>query len=191
MVSDVTVVIPTIPPRQKRLKAALKSVEEQTLQPAAVIVVVDEQKEGAAVNRQKGLDQVETEFVAFLDDDDELYPQHLEVLRNAIDDADLIYPWFDVVGGSDPFPQFEKMEWDCTQPRQIPITFMARAESVRAVGGFTKDFDVALFATHGGEEYQLVLRMCEAGMKILYHPERTWRWNHHHANTSGLPSRWR
>lgn len=192
MVGDISVVIPTIPPRKKngRLEAALSSVEAQTLQPAATIVVLDELKQGAAANRQKGLDKVETEYVAFLDDDDELYPQHLEVLRNNIEDADLIYPWFDVKGGSDPFPQFEEMDWDCSQPRQIPITFLARTESIRAVGGFVQDFDLANFSTHGGEDYQLILRVCRAGMKVRYHKERTWQWNHHYSNTSGMPSRW-
>ncbi len=52
-----------------------------------------------------------TEWVAFLDDDDYFYPQHLEALANAAQDtgADMVYPWYDVDGGTD-----DAIDWDAS-----------------------------------------------------------------------------
>lgn len=192
--SDITIVIPTIPPREAMLSRALSSVHAQTLQPLFTVIVHDEDRKGAPGNRQHGLDQVETEFVAFLDDDDELYPEHLEILRAEIGEADLVYPWFDVLGGTDPFPMFEGRPWTCEEPHQVPITFLARTKSVQSAGGFLKDWDedgsVDKYGNREGEDYRLIQRMCQAGMDIRHINVRTWAWHHHASNTSGMPSRW-
>jgi glycosyltransferase involved in cell wall biosynthesis len=94
--SDVTVVIPTIPPRSHLLQRAVASVHDQMVQPKMTVIEYDKNHEGAAVTRNRGLERVETEFVAFLDDDDELLPNHLELCLDEIErtGADLVYPWF-------------------------------------------------------------------------------------------------
>jgi glycosyltransferase involved in cell wall biosynthesis len=79
----ITVVIPTIPPRKALLGRALRSVLHQTYPAAAVSVAVDLKHEGAAKTRQRALDAVQTRWTAFLDDDDELLPNHLEALWEA------------------------------------------------------------------------------------------------------------
>jgi len=76
----ITVIVPTIPTRGELLNRALETVAAQTLQPAGVIVEMDQKREGAATVRNRALDRVSTEFVAFLDDDDELLPNHLKLL---------------------------------------------------------------------------------------------------------------
>jgi glycosyltransferase involved in cell wall biosynthesis len=80
-VNDITVCIPTIPPRAKMLARALESVAEQTLQPAAIIVEYDHEHTGAAATKNRALAKVTTPLVAFLDDDDHFLPHHLAVLH--------------------------------------------------------------------------------------------------------------
>ena len=183
------------------LRRALRSVELQTLQPTDVVVSTDTERVGAPKNRDNGLARLQTEFVAFLYDDDELYPQHLQRLyETAVEtEADLVFPWFDVgSGGSDPFPWLEGVPWDNSKPHQVPITLLARTEVIRAAGGYSYEWDptqgadpgVDEFGNRAGEDYRLILRLCASDRKIFHLPERTWLWHHHGRNTSGLPSRW-
>ena len=81
----VTVAIPTIgpraigsaPPGQSLLERACRSVRDQTL-PAlgGIAVALDADHLGAASTRQRALDMVETDFTAFLDDDDFFYDHY-------------------------------------------------------------------------------------------------------------------
>ena len=75
---------------------------------------------------------VHTPYVAYLDDDDRLKPNHLELLEHELrrTHADLVFPWFDVVGGDDPFPANEGRPFDPDKPVQIPVTFLARTAAV-------------------------------------------------------------
>jgi glycosyltransferase involved in cell wall biosynthesis len=206
-VIEITVAIPTIPPRREMLARALASVAEQSLPAVAVSIAVDTQREGAAMTRERALNMVTTEYVAFLDDDDELYPCHLARLSEKLleEDADLVYPWFDVIGGTDPFPQFEERPWDNAAPHQVPITFLARTDAVRDAGGFLLGWDPGNVATdalgnRAGEDYRLILRMVAKGHRIAHLVGRTWAWHHWSypkgngdwgtGNTSGLPDRW-
>lgn len=199
-VVDVTVCIPSIPPRQVQLQRALRSVYDQTVVPAAINIHVDEERRGAAVNRDASVGETSTEWLAFLDDDDELLPQHLELLLREArrTDADLVYPWFTVAGGTDPFPTLEGQPWDDSEPHQVPITFLVRRDAYEEVGGFAGDWDTTLAEDPGtdeagnraGEDYHFILKLVRAGRRIVHLNERTWIWNHWHGNTSGLPTRW-
>lgn len=201
MSHDVTVVIPSIPPRGRMLARAMESVARQTRSPSTLVVTLDHDRAGAARNRDRGLAMVTTEYVAFLDDDDELYPEHLQILMDAItaEGAALVYPWFDVgSGGTDPFPSLFGQPWDNTAPHQVPVTFLARTDAIRSVGGFSHEWDpsqgddpgVDEQGNRAGEDYRLILRLAERRAKIVHVPQRTWIWHHHGSNTSGLPSRW-
>lgn len=81
----VTVVIPSIPPRAKLLHRALDSVLTQRYTADAIVVEVDRDHAGAAVTRNRGLAKVDTEWTAFLDDDDVFGPDHLAELMHAVD----------------------------------------------------------------------------------------------------------
>lgn len=191
---------PTPAPRPM-LTRALQSVCAQSRLPDFTLVRIDHDKLGAPGNRTALLDMVTTEFVAPLDDDDELYPHHLELLEYELkaNDADLVYPWFDVgSGGTDPFPEnFEFDQWDPKNPHQVPITMLARTDVLREHGGWALDVDderddssTDALGNRAGEDYRLILRLNDAGLKIHHVPIRTWCWHHHASNTSGMASRW-
>ena len=191
---DVTVVIPTIPPRAQMLTRALASVESQTHPAAAVIVEHDHTGEGPAVIRNRALGQVVTEWVAFLDDDDYLLPDHLAVLCQGQEQsgADVVWPWFRVQGGTDPFPMHRGRQWDPQDPHQIPITVLARTDAIRAVGGFQTipDGPTDRLGNRAGEDWTLWLALSSAGYQFHHVNRITWVWCHGPQNTSGLPSRW-
>lgn len=190
----VTLVVPTIPPRDKLLARALTSVAKQRTRFSDLVIAYDLDKTGAAATRSRGLDSVRTRWVAFLDDDDELYPHHLETLIHAAIDhgADLVYPWFDVAGGSDPFPMFEGREFDPANPNLFPITVLARTELIHATGGFRHEPSTLDPAIMEGEDWIMWLNVIALGGTIRHVPVRTWLWHHDTpgGNTSGRPGRW-
>lgn len=194
--SDLTVVVTTIPTREDRLEVALRSVADQSLLPARVVVQCDEKRLGAPANRDLGLSRVDTKYVAFLDDDDYFYANHLQLLYSTAvsEQADLVYSWFDVIGGTDPFPQNFGKPWDPCKPVQTTVTTLGRTLSYLAAGGYAsmEGFSSASLAqgNTAGEDYRLVWRMNREGMKIIHVPEKSWAYVHHSKNTSGRADRW-
>lgn len=194
MKPGITVVIPTFADRWDEVGRAVSSAVHQTLSPETIVVVSDTESKGAAWNRTRGLSMVETEWTAFLDDDDYFLPEHLEKLhRKAKEtDADMVFPWFTVMGnGVDPFPMNEKREWVREDPHQTTITFLVKTEAALAVGGFLGDEpdedgqETDSQGNRAGEDFRFVLRLHDAGYRIEKLYERTWVWMHHGGNTSG------
>lgn len=167
--------IPTLPSRAEQLVRALWSVHGQTYPAADVHVVLDEHREGAAATRNRGLELVQTEWVAFLDDDDELKPHHLRACARhmALTDADLVYPGFD---GEDPTGMFGKAFDPLLLARRnyIPVTVLTRTELVRAVGGFENHPDPD---GKPCEDWGLWLKLLDAGASFSHLPQRTWVWH--------------
>lgn len=198
--SDITVVIPSIPTRSFQLSLAIRSVAHQSLQPANVIVETDTEHAGAGVTRQRGLDQVKTKWVAFLDDDDEFAADHLQELMWHADEsqADYVYSWFwTIPAGCDPFPLSHFTDpWDRNQPRQTTITTMVKTELAQEVGFLNKISADTVEGQRAGEDWDFTLGCNELGI-ISHLPKRTWYWRHWGfgmkgipGNTSGLGSRW-
>ena len=138
----------------------------------------DVERIGAAANRNRALAVVDTEWVAFLDDDDELLPQHLRVCaRHAyLTGADVVYPDSEVVGGDHPVNVFD-FDFDPTLLRRrnyIPVTVLARTELVKQVGGFQPHPD-----ENGDpcEDWGLWLALVDAGATFSHVPQRTWIWH--------------
>ena len=189
----ISVVIPTIPERGPLLARALASVTAQTLLPDEVCIAVARDGEPGWRTRNRALAMATSEWVAFLDDDDEFLPRNLErcAAHQQATDADLVYPWFEVAGGTDPFDHFGQ-PWDHASPVQTTVVTFARREAVLAVGGFSFD-DGEERHDHGGnragEDFEMVQRLNAAGCRISHLAERTWIWHHHFGNTMGLPER--
>lgn len=184
---NITVIVPTIPARVEQLRRALVSVQAQTLKPATVLVAEDRGREGPAVLRNRLLERVETEFVAFLDDDDWLYPDHLKLCARymTLQNLDVVYPGYDC--DDDPVNCFG-IPFDASLLKQrnfIPVTVLTKTQLVLDAGGFQPHPD-----EHGNpcEDWGLWLAMLERGAKFGHLPIRTWRWNP--GGTKGRPDRW-
>lgn len=195
--NDITVCIPTIPPRWTKLQQAFYSATAQTLEPAAVIVEWDHHRTGAAATKNRALARVTTEYVAFLDDDDEFLSHHLATLRACAEEtgADVVYsipqvPGTNFVGTE---PQYGK-PFDAEVLRQrsfIQTTSLVRTELFKKAGGFQ---------TPPGSDYDdwgAWLALLALGAKFVHVPEVTFVWNHYGVgrpgiagNTSGRPDRW-
>jgi hypothetical protein len=193
MKTDVTVVVPTIPPRSKDLlPRALQSIWTQELPAAAVSVAVDIEHRGAWVTRQLALDMVRTTWASFLDDDDAYDTMHLRRLMEyaAETDADYCYSYFTPVGMGDPLGHFGKV-FNPDEPHHTTMTVMVKTELAQAVGFTAPEPEHVV----SGEDWRFILGCVKAGAKIVHLPERTWFWHFHPyavsgGNTSGQPHNW-
>lgn len=185
---SVGVAIPSIPPRGALLARALKSVSEQTHPVDQIAVAYDLHREGAGATRNRAKAMITAEWTAFLDDDDEFMPHHIASLLHhaTATGADMVFPWFDVVGGTDPIAVCEAVEWNTATPHHVPVTVLIRTELAHAV-----DYPVYASAAHcSNEEQGWLYRLISMGAQIEKLHQRTWLYHHDSGNTSGMPSRW-
>jgi glycosyltransferase involved in cell wall biosynthesis len=187
-VTTICAVIPSIPPRARLLQRAIASVLGQTRPVDQLSIAVDREGLGAGATRHRALEAAGTEWVAFLDDDDEWLPPHIEKLLAHAEEtgADLVFPWFNTVGGIDPFPQHFGKVWDPAEPTHTTIVTMVRRELALKIGGFDDgQEDGFADGNTAGEDWRFILRLIDAGAHISHLPERTWKWHHHGGNLSG------
>jgi hypothetical protein len=192
-IADVTVCIPTVPGRYIQLCRAVFSVQQQTYPKDKIKVesALDRYpRQGAWATRNRAAEAADTEWIAFLDDDDEFLPHHLTLLRTMAHfmEVDMVWGWFEVIGGTDPFPMHRGRQFDPLEPHIVPITYLIRRELFMDTQRFQPDTDAT-----GSWEAQDMAVIIDAfhlsGGKLLAIPDITWRWHHHGWNTSGLPHR--
>lgn len=193
MQPGITVVVPTHPARVRNgmTKRAVGSVLGQTLPAAAIIVEQDLDRAGAAATRHRGLMKVTTEWVAYLDSDDQFKPDHLAELMACAErtGADVVYSWYEAVGfGSDPLPHFGRV-FDSNNPTQTTITTLERTALAQQVGFREPPPGALINGERYGEDFQHTVELIAGGAHIVHLPKRTWLWNCHGANTSGQPDR--
>lgn len=197
--ADVTVCTATIPRRKDLLLRAIESVENQTLKPKAHIFKTDINKIGGAAMLDEIISEVETTYIAILDDDDEFLENHIEVLYNKIieEEADLVYPHFKyaVRGDGGHLERFRGESWDNNNPHQVPITWICRKDSFLEVGGFSKDFDANSMnlddqGNRIGYDFLFIKRLAAVNKKIIHTPEITWIYHEDRISTLGMPLRW-
>lgn len=199
--TTVALCITSIPPRRQLLREAVASVIAQTRQPDVWRIAIDHNGVGAATTRNHAWRSVDADWIAFLDDDDLLLPNHLETLLAHSDDADLVYPWFELLEGADPLyvtqngrlvPAFgvpfgeEQREYVFTSGNFIPVTVLVRRALLEEVGGFPQPGS-AEWPHETCEDWGCWQRLLRAGARFKHVPERTWRWRWHGQNTSGRP----
>lgn len=192
---NIGVVTATHPGRERMLKRAAHSVWHQDHPAMGHFVVCDHDKKGAAWTRQAALEANVFEWTAFLDSDDWFMSQHLRVLAEAVIDtgADYVYSWFELVhlgrflGDVDPVfpPGHFNDPWDPANPRHTTVTTLVRTELAREVGFVTVPDD-GEYAHRRGEDWEFTLGCNRLG-KIFHVPQRTWYWEHHGKNSSGVP----
>lgn len=173
----VTILTPTIEGRESLLADAADSVRAQT-EEAAHLIYLDTEREGPAAIRQRLLDRVQTEFVGFLDDDDLLDPEHVAVLMallaNGAKHPDLAWsrcrtraaPGVEAARIMQTMrPDYRALQREGAR-NFIPVTVVARTESIRRAGGFRVEDRY--------EDFELWRRMLGLGMTFAYHPFATW-----------------
>lgn len=189
----VTVVIPVHPARENNgmLRRVLASIDRQTVQPQEIIVQYDHNKQGAAKTRHEGLMSVETEWVTFIDSDDEMRPEHLETLYDGAiqNEADLVYSWYHVAGGNDPMPNDFGKSWNPDKPRLVTIVTFCKTDIAKQVGFVFQPEGPNPQQKFAGEDRFFINSVNNLGAKIVHIPKKTWIWNHHGQNTSGLPTK--
>jgi hypothetical protein len=201
---DITVCVPTIPPRRDHLLRALQSVSTQTLPAWNVSIAQDVNHAGAGVTRQRALDAVRTEWVAFLDDDDAFMPNHLEILYCAAleTNADYVYSYYMVRdGANNDRPEIDPLghlgrPFDPADPHQTTVTTLVRTELAQAARFTPPEADEVDGQVYG-EDFQFTVNCCQLGAQVHHVPRRTWYWYHHgvgapgvQGNTSGRGDRW-
>lgn len=163
---SVTVITATMPGREHLLAEAMASVAAQTYRPLDHLIAVDYVQRGGARPKNLLAETVETDWIATLDDDDILYPQHLDLLIAASEDADVVYSWCDVTG-DDPWEQYNR-SFDADLLRRLSIVShnaMVRTELVAEVGGWDEA---------RGYDWTFWHKCLDAGARFRCVPERTW-----------------
>jgi glycosyltransferase involved in cell wall biosynthesis len=201
----VAVCIPTVPGREDMLMRAELSVMRQDRQPDQFLVEVDKDRTGAAATRNRLLERVESDVIAWLDDDDWFKQNHLKACMRVIENSftvDLVYPRPHMVNGRDPTAvthqgRFPVSPWGLRFTQEmaahimqvgsfIPITHLVRTESVRRIGGFPEGRTLENGRYQGEDERYLQL-LLEQGAVFEHLDERTWYWYVNPKSTAGKP----
>lgn len=169
----VTVITPTIPGRFELLHEAMESVRRQTLHGVEHAILLDAHGDGPANTRNAMLEMCTTPYVAFLDDDDLLDPDHLIVLLRRLEgsEAGVAYSWPRVVGAHRvdvPRPKRTQETWKLMLAGRnvIPVTVLARTDAIRAGGCFRSEDRY--------EDYELWMRLHRLGWRFALEPRETW-----------------
>jgi glycosyltransferase involved in cell wall biosynthesis len=190
-------VMPVHPARWKTtMRRALRSVFTQTMPVAAMSIATDLDGSGAGVTRDQALAGANTEWVAFLDSDDEWHPDHVVSLMEYATEtgADVVYPACRVIHtelGEIPLndPHFE--EWGrpgkpfdpnlLRRKSYLPVTSLVRTSLAQKSSFVPPD---------GGhyDDWGFYLGLLDLGAMFMHLPRVTWTWHHGPHNTSGQSS---
>jgi len=96
--NTIAALVVSLPERRDLLTEALQSVWVQTLQPVDTVVGIDPRRLGEVANMNRLIDATDSDWLAFLHDDDIWHPDHLAVCAEYFDDADVIVSRFDLIG---------------------------------------------------------------------------------------------
>lgn len=168
----VTVITPSLPGRIKQLAECMDSVAAQTW-PCVHLIRADVDRIGPALIRNQLLDQAQTDLVAFLDDDDLLDPEHVELLAAAIErsGADLAWSWHRTEGlGAPKTPRpgnrASVLNLMYGGRNCIPITVVAKRAAIMEAGAFSPHDRY--------EDYALWMRMLTLGAEFELVRRETW-----------------
>jgi glycosyltransferase involved in cell wall biosynthesis len=212
--ADVTAIIPVYNGKAY-LREAVESVFNQTLLPKQLIVIddgstdgsleifnrikspiplaiVSQQNAGQSSARNKGVNMVKTEYVAFLDQDDYWFPRHIEILIKPFAGNPSIgwtYGNFDLIEPSGKrIYQLFLNSASVTNPKInlftclsedmfiLPSASIIRKISFDSIGGFDERLS-------GYEDDDLFLRLFRYGWQNIYINESLSAWRHYSSST--------
>jgi len=179
----ITVITATMPSRTAMLAEAIASVANQTEKPYAHLIAVDLHRNGGGATKNSLIAMVKTEWVAILDDDDILKPNHLELLlQRAALGYDVVSSYAEGPGYSRwynaPFDP-ENLKHGCN----VGHNALIRRELFDRIG---------MFGNEHGYDWTFWARAYAAGAKFSVIPTVTWvyridnNWEHESKDTSGL-----
>lgn len=177
------------------LERAVASVVAQTV-PAAVLIEPDTGRTGSAATRNRALARVVTDAVLFLDDDDVLMPNAVQVLTEAQQETGA-----DVVSGAAWIPQRPGHREPVATPPPgwiapetvtarsvLHVSSLVRTSLARQARGFQfrQDPGTGMML----DDYGWYCALAEAGATFWRVPETVLIWNVHGKNTSGSAANW-
>lgn len=177
---NIAVITPSLPARSKMLGEAIESVKSQSLQPKCHLIAMGL---GRSIARNVMADgaffRLGCNWLAFLDDDDLLLPNHLELLASAVNvDTDLVYSRCQVqveAGVSHPDVSDWARGWsasDINVANWIPVTVLMRASTFFDLGGFNS-------TTEPREDWDLWQRLADIDGAVESVDEVTWTYRFH------------
>ena len=173
----VDVITPTVAGREHLLADAVASVELQTYTPVRHIIGVDTGGRPDAC-RNALVQQSSADWIAFLDDDDILYPEHINKLMLAAlnEGASMAYSRCDYPPGLglDRYAVEPFDERKLRGANYIPITVLMWRQAFLDVGMFRTPDQFA-----GYEDWFLWLDLLDHGHKFAFCPEITWLYRLH------------
>jgi GT2 family glycosyltransferase len=164
---NIAVITPTLPGREDLLEECKASVAALGLRH---LIALDTGRHGPALIRNALAAQTDARWLLFLDDDDLLLPNYLDVVRPHLATADVVYTNWELSGADEPRPHpFD--EASLRRFNFIPVTACVRARAFRAVGGFPTD---AVLEDHG-----LWLALLDHGYRFTHVPTIAWHYRRH------------
>ena len=144
-----------------------------------------EQNKGISENSNEAINMATGEFIALIDHDDVIAPNALfEIVEslNQNHEIDFIYSDEDKFEGNleNRFYPFFKPDFSPDFLRSnnyICHLSCIRAELIKEIGGFRKEFD-------GAQDYDLFLRISEKTNQILHIPKILYHWRMHNSSTA-------
>lgn len=169
----ITLVTATLPVRASMLAEMLATTAEQTVHPSAHIIVRDF-GDGFVETVNRAVAMVDTEFFCLVDDDDLLFPHHVETLSSNLT-ADIVWTWVEVEGRAWN-PNSSYLPGELKHRNYIPSNLAMRASLWRKMGGYR----------HGPEhpDWDMLARAEASGASFLNVPETTWKYRFHGGNMS-------
>jgi hypothetical protein len=179
--ADVTVITPAILERRDNyLLEAVASVEAQTAPAAAHLIEFDTERRGNSFILNALAEQVETEWLVLLADDDTLHPNHIERCLSVSDDADVVYPYADMSSWPETSVQRSLINapWDPVRIWKLNWIpggcALIRTSMWRRVGG------VSTVQRHRHiHDWLMWQDICNVGGRIVCLPEELWFYRYH------------
>lgn len=166
----IAVITSTLSERADLLQECRISVLNQTADcPIKHFVKIDENRAGSATVRNEVIKNLDASFdwLAFLDDDDLLLPDHFKILVDKAAFSDIIYSDCQTVGWDKTWVTKDFNLEEIKIRNYIPITALIRRSVFEKVGCFRSIFP---------DDWDLWKRCGEAKARFVYVPKVTWQY---------------
>lgn len=168
--TDVSILTPTIPGRERFLDECVRSVEAQTNGDWEHIVELDADLTGCAATMNRAAAKAEGRWLLPLADDDLLLPGCVDTLLANVGDGDVVYAPPLVTGNEDRF-------WFFQAPPVIPSFALISADLWRYLGGYNETLSRE-------EDRDLWTRAIASGATFVRVDEPCWVYRQHDSNKS-------